>query len=83
MHKNRRIDSIQLLAVATGRRPSKLAHYSGAHRRRLLAYLIREAKAVNHTLLRLNNEMEGEWTELKDQRVNLSAQLQHLGLQPP
>ncbi|KAF5394872.1 EF hand [Paragonimus heterotremus] len=81
--KHRRIDSIQLLAIATGRRPSKLAHYSGAHRRRLLTYLIREAKAVNHTLLRLNNEMEGEWTELKDQRVNLSAQLQHLGLQPP
>ncbi|CAL8075952.1 unnamed protein product [Calicophoron daubneyi] len=81
--KHRRVDPIQLLAVTTGRRPSKLIHYSAGRRRRLLASLIREAKSVNHTLLRLNNEMQGEWMELNDQRVNLSAQLQHLGLQPP
>lgn len=79
----RRVDPIQLLAITTGRRPSKLAQYSSSRRRRVLRALIREAKSVNHTLLRLNNEMQGEWNELNDQRVNLSAQLRHLGLHPP
>ncbi|TPP59361.1 hypothetical protein FGIG_09640 [Fasciola gigantica] len=82
-NKHRRIDPIQLLAVTTGRRPSKLIQYSSGRRRRVLRALIREAKSVNHTLLRLNNEMQGEWNELNDQRVNLSAQLRHLGLHPP
>ncbi|KAG5443445.1 RalBP1-associated Eps domain-containing protein 1, variant 2 [Clonorchis sinensis] len=81
--KHRRVDPLQVLAAVSGHRPSKLAQYSGGHRRRLLASLIREAKAANHSLLRLNNEIRAEWIELNDQHVNLSAQLQHLGLEPP
>ncbi|CAH8611904.1 unnamed protein product [Heterobilharzia americana] len=76
------IDPVRLLSAITGRRISLLSELSSSHRRRLLSSLIREAKSVNHTLLRLNNEMQCELAELNDQRVNLSAQLQHLGLQP-
>ncbi|CAH8432371.1 unnamed protein product [Dicrocoelium dendriticum] len=78
-----RADSVKLLAALTGRSLSKVKQYSSGRRRRLLIALIHEAKAANHVILRLNNEMHGEWTELKDQRINLSIQLQHLGLQPP
>ncbi|CAH8638197.1 unnamed protein product [Schistosoma margrebowiei] len=76
------IDPIQLLSAVTGHRKTFLSELSSSRRRRLLSSLIREAKSVNHTLLRLNNEMQGELAELNDQRVNLRAQLQHLGLQP-
>ncbi|CAH8667265.1 unnamed protein product [Schistosoma rodhaini] len=76
------IDPIQLLSAITGHRKTFLSELSSSRRRRLLSSLIREAKSVNHTLLRLNNEMQGELAELNDQRVNLRAQLQHLGLQP-
>ncbi|CAI2734014.1 unnamed protein product [Schistosoma spindalis] len=76
------IDPIQLLSAITGHRKPFLSELSSSRRRRLLSSLIREAKSVNHTLLRLNNEMQGELAELNDQRVNLRAQLQHLGLQP-
>lgn len=75
-------DPIHLLSSITGRRTKFLSELSSSHRRRLLSSLIREAKSVNHTLLRLNNEMQCELAELNDQRVNLSAQLRHLGLQP-
>nr|CAH8869910.1 unnamed protein product [Trichobilharzia regenti] len=75
-------DPIRLLSSITGRRTAFLSELPSSHRRRLLSSLIREAKSVNHTLLRLNNEMQCELAELNDQRVNLSAQLQHLGLQP-
>ncbi|VDP72879.1 unnamed protein product, partial [Schistosoma curassoni] len=78
----RYIDPIQLLSAVTGHRKTFLSELSSSRRRRLLSSLIREAKSVNHTLLRLNNEMQGELAELNDQRVNLRAQLQHLGLQP-
>ncbi|KAH8863704.1 RalBP1-associated Eps domain-containing protein [Schistosoma japonicum] len=74
-------DPIRLLSTITGRRKTFLSELSSRHRRRLLSSIIHEAKSVNHMLLRLNNEMQGELAELNDQQVNLSAQLQHLGIQ--
>ncbi|KAK4475796.1 hypothetical protein MN116_001052 [Schistosoma mekongi] len=79
---NSHTDPIQLLSTITGRRKTFLSELSSRHRRHLLSSIIHEAKSVNHMLLRLNNEMQDELAELNDQQVNLSAQLQHLGIQP-
>ncbi|KAL3308059.1 hypothetical protein Ciccas_013413 [Cichlidogyrus casuarinus] len=77
---SQRADPIQVLSAATGRPGNVIAKLEPTKRRKLLKSLVREAKLMNHILLRLNNELQGEVHELSDQRTSLSAQLQHLGL---
>ena len=53
-------------------------HSSNQETRKQIHANIRELKSKNHVLLRLNNEMTSELDEMREQRVNLSLQLEYI-----
>ncbi|BHF83429.1 hypothetical protein SprV_0902657100 [Sparganum proliferum] len=74
------VDPISLLVGITGRDAELLRTLPKSRRHRILTRMESLSKFINHTLLRLNNELAGELQELFDQQVNLNVQVHHLSL---
>ncbi|KAL7054987.1 hypothetical protein AAHC03_024525 [Spirometra sp. Aus1] len=63
------VDPIALLVGITGRDAELLRALPKCRRQRILTRMESLSKFINHTLLRLNNELAGELQELFDQQV--------------